>query len=362
MVASCGHDRTESVAAAATALGSARFGGLSWCARVREREDMRYREFGRTGMDVSDVAHGLWGMSGWKDSEDKQSVESLQLSADLGCNFYDTAWAYGEGKSDGFLGRLLRKNSGKRLFHASKVPPKNRKWPALAEYSYADTFPGDYVLEMADRIRRQLEVDAIDLLQFHVWDDSWTDEPDFRNTVEKLKRDGTIRYFGLSLNRWEPWNGLKAIRTGLVDAVQVIYNIFDQAPEDELFPLCRERKVGVIARVPLDEGSLGGKLTAETKFPEGDFRHNYFGPENLAATLPRVEKLKSLLPEGMTLPEMAIRFILSNADVCTTIVGMRKPEHVRANLSYSDAGPLDPALRAELKKHRWDRKPKPWSA
>ena len=179
--------------------------------------------------------------------------------------------------------------------------------------------------------------------------------------MEKLKRDRIIRFFGLSLNRWEPWNGLRALRTGLVDAVQVIYNIFDQAPEDELFPLCRELNVGVIARVPLDEGSLGGKLTPDSRFPEGDFRNIYFGAENLAATVPRVEKLKALLPEGMTLPEMAIRFILSNPDVSTTIVGMRKPEHVRANLAYSDVGALDTALRTELKRHRWDRKPRPWS-
>src|SRR5215471_8713134 len=174
---------------------------------------MRYRKFGRTGMDVSDVAHGLWGMSGWKDSEDLQSVESLQLSADLGCDFYDTAWAYGEGKSDGFLGDLLQANPKKRLHHASKVPPMNRRWPALAEYPLGETFPKDYVLDMAEQIRRKLRVETIDLLQYHVWDDSWTDEPDFRDAVEKLKRDGVIRHFGLSLNRWEPWNGLRAIKT-----------------------------------------------------------------------------------------------------------------------------------------------------
>jgi aryl-alcohol dehydrogenase-like predicted oxidoreductase len=211
-------------------------------------------------------------------------------------------------------------------------------------------------------IREALQMDRIDLVQFHVWDDTWTEQSDFRNTVEELKNKGMIHSFGLSLNRWEPENGTKALHTGLVDCVQVIYNIFDQAPEDELFPVCRELNVGVIARVPLDEGSLGGKLTLETRFPSSDWRSNYFGPENLAATVERVERLKKLLPANMTLPEMAFRFILSNPDVSTTIPGMRKPEHVRQNLGYSEKGPLPRDLLQELRQHRWDRKPKSWAA
>ena len=217
------------------------------------------------------------------------------------------------------------------------------------------------MLKYADLIRKKLRVDSIDLLQFHVWDDSWTDDPEFRSTVEKLKDGGWIRHFGLSLNRWEPENGIKALHTGLVDVVQVIYNIFDQAPEDKLFPLCQELNVGVIARVPLDEGSLGGKMTLDTRFPKSDWRSGYFGPENLAKTIQRVDKLKKILPAGMTLPEMSLRFILSHPAVSTTIAGMRSPEHVRQNIAASDAGPLDSALLAELKKHRWDRKPQRWS-
>ena len=187
------------------------------------------------------------------------------------------------------------------------------------------------------------------------------DEPEFRSTVEKLKDGGWIRYFGLSLNRWEPANGIKALRTGLVDVVQVIYNIFDQAPEDQLFPVCQELNVGVIARVPLDEGSLSGKMTLETRFPKDDWRAGYFGPENLASTVNRVDKLKRIVPAGMTLPEMALRFILSHPAVSTTIVGMRTSQHVQENIAASEAGPLDAALLAELKKHRWDRTPQRWS-
>ena len=322
---------------------------------------MKYRTFGRTGFEISDVAHGLWGMSGWSGSEDEQSLHALQLAVDLGCNFFDTAWAYGNGHSDELLGQIIARNSGKRLYAASKIPPKNDRWPAIPESNYQDVFPADHVFQYAEAIREKLGTNSIDLLQFHVWDDSWTDEPEFRRTVEKLKSDGTIRFFGLSLNRWEPANGIKAIRTGLVDAVQVIYNIFDQNPEDELFPVCDEYDVGVIARVPLDEGSLAGHLTFDTKFPEGDWRAGYFGPENLKPTVERVEELKKIVPEGMTLPEMALRFILSHPTVSTTIVGMRKPEHVERNIAASDAGSLDPALLAELKKHRWDREPTPWS-
>jgi aryl-alcohol dehydrogenase-like predicted oxidoreductase len=322
---------------------------------------MRYRALGRTGFEISDVASGLWGMSGWSGSEDNESLHALQLAADLGCNFFDTAWAYGEGKSDGFLGQTLAANPGKRLYAASKIPPKNRKWPARATYDYNDVFPAGHVFEHADMIRRALGVDTIDLLQFHVWDDSWSDRPEFRSTVEKLKRDKIVGAFGLSLNRWEPANGIRALRTGLVDAVQVIYNIFDQNPEDELFPVCEELNVGVIARVPLDEGSLGGRMTRETTFPEGDWRKGYFNPENLRQTMDRVDRLRADLPAEMPLPEAALRFILSHSAVSTIIVGMRRDAHVRGNLALSDAGGLDATLVDRLRLHRWERHPTPWS-
>ena len=328
---------------------------------------MKYRTLGRTGFEVSDIGYGLWGMSGWSGSDDHESLASLQMAVDSGCNFFDTAWAYGEGHSDELLGEILARNrngvgrEGKRLVAASKIPPMNDQWPARSAYKYRDVFPAEHVFKYAQLIREKLRVDSIDVLQFHVWDDSWAGVPEFRETVEKLKRDGWIKFFGLSLNRWEPENGIAAIRTGLVDVVQVIYNIFDQAPEDKLFPLCQEMNIGVIARVPLDEGSLGGKMTLTTKFPPDDWRSKYFGPENLRNTIPRVEALKRIAPAGMTLPGMALRFVLSHPAVSTQIIGMRKAEHVRENVAVSDAGPLDAALLGQLKPHRWDRKPRPWS-
>ena len=174
-------------------------------------------------------------------------------------------------------------------------------------------------------------------------------------------REGAIRAFGISLNRWEPWNGVRAVCSGLVDAVQVIYNIFEQAPEDELLPACRENGVAVIARVPFDEGSLIGNMTRETTWPEGDWRNSYFVPENLDATVAHVDALKPLVPVGMTLAEMALRFILSNPDVSAVIPGMRNTDHVMSNTAASDAGPLPPELIARLRAHRWDREPTEWS-
>lgn len=322
---------------------------------------MKYRRFGRTNWQVSEIGHGLWGMGGWSGSTDQASIEALRASSALDCNFFDSAWAYGDGRSDRLLGQLIRDTSGKKLYSASKIPPKNGKWPATPQHRLKDAFPSDHVVRHTELILEALGADSLDLLQFHVWDDSWTVQEEWMNVVRRLKEQGLIRAFGLSLNRWEPANGVRALRTGLVDAVQVIYNIFDQAPEDELFPVCAELDIGVIARVPLDEGSLGGKLTLDTKFPADDWRAGYFGPKNLAATVERVEALKKLVPAGMTLPEMALRFILSNPQVHTTIVGMRKLENIRQNIALSDGRPLDAELLAELRKHRWDRKPAPWS-
>jgi len=322
---------------------------------------MKRRKLGRTCFEISEIALGLWGMGDWTDSDDRQSLASLQLAVDLGCNFFDSAWAYGNGKSDSLLGETLARNPKQHLYAASKIPPLNDKWPASPQDHYRDVFPQNHVFEYAAKIRKALGVEAIDLLQFHVWDDSWTNEPEFYETVERLKAAGLIRSFGLSVNRWEPDNCIKAIRTGLVDVVQVIYNIFDQAPEDHLFPVCRELNIGIIARVPLDEGSLGGKLTAETRFPPEDWRARYFGPENLPETVARVEKLKPLVPAGMSLAQMALRFILSNPVVSTTIVGMRKADHVQENIQAADRGGLSSQLLEKLRAHRWSRVPASWS-
>jgi aryl-alcohol dehydrogenase-like predicted oxidoreductase len=322
---------------------------------------MRYREFGRTDWQVSEVGYGMWGMAGWTGSEDEESLASLQLAVDLGCNFFDTAWGYGEGHSERLLGRLVRSNPEHTLYVATKIPPKNRTWPSQRGFRLDDVFPPDHIREYTEKSLENLGGAGIDLIQFHVWEDQWAQDERWQRAVEDLKREGLVHAVGVSINRWEPWNALGTLRTGLIDAVQVIYNIFDQAPEDELFPLCRELGVGVIARVPFDEGTLTGTLTRESRWPEGDWRNTYFVPENLISSVERAEALAPLVPGDMTMPEMALRFILSNPDVGTVIPGMRKPHHVRANLAASDAGPLPGALLGRLKEHRWDREPTAWS-
>jgi aryl-alcohol dehydrogenase-like predicted oxidoreductase len=322
---------------------------------------MEYRQFGKHDLKVSQVGHGLWGMGGWPDADDKESFASLQRSLELGCNFYDTAWAYGNGHSEKLLAKLMRDNPDKEVIVATKVPPKNDKWPADPNDKLEDAFPAEHIIEYTKRSLENLGMDCIHVQQLHVWDDGWTDNPEWMEAAQRLKEEGLIKLFGLSLNRWEPWNGLKAIRTGAVDAVQVIYNIFDQAPEDQLFPLCQEFGVGVIARVPLDEGGLSGKLTVDTKFSEDDWRAHYFGPENLRPTVERADALKPLVPAGMTLPEMAMRFAIAHPAVSTTIPGMRKLAHVEQNIALSDGKDLPADLMAKLKPHRWDRKVAPWS-
>jgi aryl-alcohol dehydrogenase-like predicted oxidoreductase len=322
---------------------------------------MRYRRFGRTGWRVSEVGYGMWGMAGWTGSDDEQSFASMQLAVDLGCNFFDTAFAYGEGHSERLLGQLVRANAGRTIYTASKVPPMNRQWPSRREYMLHDVFPPGYIREFAEKSLINLGLPQLDLLQFHVWEDAWAGDVRWQRAVDDLRREGLVRAVGVSINRWEPWNALRTLRTGLVDAVQVIYNIFDQAPEDELFPLCRELDVAIIARVPFDEGSLTGALTKDSHWPEGDWRNLYFVPENLTPTIDRVHAIEPLVPAGSTLPDLALRFILANPDVGVVIPGMRKPAHVRANVAASDAEPLSTDLLARLRAHRWDRSPTPWS-
>lgn len=322
---------------------------------------MKTRRFGRLGWEVSEVGYGMWGMGGWTGSDDEQSRESLNLAVELGCNFFDTAWVYGKGHSERLLGELLRAHPDKRLYTASKIPPKNFRWPSRRGYTLDETFPPDHIRKYTERTLANLGTDRVDLMQFHVWEDAWAHDERWQRAMDDLRREGMIGGVGISVNRWEPWNVLETLRTGLVDAVQVIYNIFDQAPEDELFPLCEELDIAVIARVPFDEGTLTGTLTLDSKWPEGDWRNTYFVPENLEASVRRADALKPLVPEGWTMPEMALRFILHHSTVSTVIPGMRKPGHVRENLGVSDGRPFPPELLAELRKHRWDREPTEWS-
>jgi len=316
---------------------------------------MRTRVFGRLGWPVSEIGYGLWGVGGWTGSDDSESVAAIEKAIALGCTFFDTALAYGDGKSEQILGGVLARHRGTPLIVATKIPPKNRKWPARPDYAIEDVFPADYIRQATETSLENLGVAAIDLQQFHVWTDEWAGDERWQRAVDDLKREKLIRGFGISINRWEPTNILKALATGLVDSVQVVYNIFDQNPEDELFPICREHGIAVIARVPFDEGSLTGTMRPGMTWPDGDWRNLYFSPDKLPAILEHVDRLRPDVPAGMTLPELALRFILENKDVSTIIPGMRKPRHVEANLGVSDGKPLALDTMDRMRKHRWIR-------
>ena len=316
---------------------------------------MRYRRFGRTGWLVSEVGYGMWGMGGWSGSDDDESRRSLQRAVDLGCNFFDTAWAYGSGHSEKLLGELVRTNPGKRLYIATKIPPKNIRWPSRREFTLDDCYPHDHVEEFVRRSLKNLGIPTIDLIQFHTWEDAWEEDHRWIKTMEELRDQGMFRAVGISLNRREPWNGVHVVRSGAVDAVQVAYNIFDQQAEDELFPACKEMDVGIIARVPFDEGALTGTLTLESRWPEGDFRNSYFNRANLEATIPRVDALRPLVPKDRTIPEMALRFVLDSPLVGTVIPGMRKTTNVHSNFAVSEMNSLTQDLHENLKTHRWNR-------
>jgi aryl-alcohol dehydrogenase-like predicted oxidoreductase len=322
---------------------------------------VKYRRLGRTDWSVSEIGYGMWGLAGWTGSDDDETRASLNRAVELGCNFFDTAWAYGAGRSEKLLGELVRAHPNKRLYTASKIPPKTMKWPAPFDAPLDDVFPADHIRSFIEKSLENLGLASIDLMQLHVWDDSWAEDERWQRALDDAKREKLINAIGISINRWEPANAIRALKTGVVDAVQVIYNIFDQNPEDELFPICRELDIGVIARVPFDEGTLTGNLTADMTWPEGDWRNGYFNPTHLRQSVERAERLRPLVPREMSMAEMALRFTLSTDDVHTVIPGMRKLAHVDANIGVSDGKRLDPNLVAELRPHRWVRQRTSWS-
>ncbi len=326
---------------------------------------MRQRRFGRLGWMVGEVGYGMWGIAGgeggWTGAGDLEGNAALDEAVESGCTFFDTAWIYGRGHSEFLLGKLLKRHPERQIYVATKPPPMDRNWPSTRASKLSEVYPPEHLWKYLYHSLDGLDVAHVDLLQFHVWEDAWAHDPAWQDPIADMKERGLIKAVGISVNRWEPWNVLETLRTGLIDSVQVIYNIFDQAPEDELFPACRELDVAVVARVPFDEGTLTGTLTRESRWPEGDWRNSYFVPENLIPSVERAERLAELVPEGMTMPELALRFILQNPDVATVIPGMRSLRHVRANLAVSDAEPLSHELMTQLREHRWDRKPTAWS-
>ncbi len=316
---------------------------------------MQYRQLGRTGYRVSELGFGAWGIGAamWIGAKDDVSLKALHRAADLGVNFVDTALAYGDGHSERVVGKFLRERKGK-VYVATKIPPMNYIWPAADDARSEQVFPTRHIFQSTETSLKNLGVDCLDLQQFHVWNDRWAPEEEWRQAVEQLKKQGKVRHFGISLNDNQPENGLLAAETGLLDTFQVIYNIFEQAPEQTLLPYCRKNNIGVIARVPLDEGALTGRITASTTFPKGDWRNDYFRGNRKQVVEEHVSRLRFLLHDGVqTLSEAALRFCLSNQDVSTVIVGMRTVEHVEENCRVSDGRPLPGADLQALRSHAW---------
>jgi aryl-alcohol dehydrogenase-like predicted oxidoreductase len=318
---------------------------------------MEYRTLGRTGLDVSEIGFGAWGIGGtqWGGAEDAESIRALERAIDLGLNFIDTALAYGDGRSERLVGQVVRRRP-ETVYVATKVPPKNLIWPAPEGVPLDEVFPGRHVRECVDRSLASLGLEAVDLLQLHVWRDEWVGEGDLLETVEELRSAGKLRFFGISINDHEPTNALRLIETDAVDTVQVIFNIFDQSPEDELFPACRERGVGVIARVPLDEGGLTGRIRPETEFGPDDHRAHYFRGDRRREVHERARAIAADLdiPEER-LADAALRFVLSEPTVSTVIPGMRSVRNVERNVAVSDGRGLRDGQREALRPHRWVR-------
>jgi aryl-alcohol dehydrogenase-like predicted oxidoreductase len=318
---------------------------------------MRYRKLGRTGLEVSEVGYGAWGIGGslWGGADDDESIEALRRAIDLGLNFIDTALAYGQGRSERLVGQVVR-DRPETVYVATKVPPKNLVWPAAEGVPLDEVFPAGYVRGCAEQSLRNLGMERVDLLQLHVWNDEWTDHDALLAEVDDLRSEGKIRFFGISINDHQPSNGLRLVEGGAVDTVQVIYNVFDQSPEDELFPACREHDVGVIARVPLDEGGLTGRIGPETEFTGDDFRAHYFRGDRRREVHERTTAIASDLGmEVDQLADTALRFVLSEPAVSTVIPGMRSLRNVERNMASSDGGPLPQDWREKLHAHRWVR-------
>lgn len=318
---------------------------------------MNYRTLGRTGIRVSEIGFGAWGIGEgmWIGSDDTESLRALHKAAELGLNFVDTALVYGEGHSERLVGKFL-KERGETIAVASKIPPKNGRWPARPGTKLSDAFPYDHIIQSTETSLKNLGVRTIDIQQFHVWSDEWTDDPEWYEAICKLKEDGKIRFFGISINDHQPGSALRVAAAEKVDTFQVIYNIFDQTPERELFPLCTEQKIGVIVRVPFDEGGLTGSVSSATQFPPGDFRNRYFRGERKQQMEDRVQKLSGLLgTEVPTLPELALRFTLNSDVVSTVIPGMRSVRHVELNCAVSDGRKLGSELVNGLRQHQWEK-------
>ncbi len=318
---------------------------------------MELRKFAKTNQKISTLGFGCWGIGKtmWIGADDKESKKILYKAIEEGINFFDTALVYGNGHSENLVGEV-EKESGKNLFIASKIPSQKYEWPASPTSTLEESFSKNHIIKKTEESLRNLKRDYVDLMQFHVWNDKWSHHDEWKEAVQKLKKDGKVRYWGISINDHQPANGIEAGKTGLIDSYQVIFNIFEQKPIERLFPFCKENNISIIARVPFDEGALTGNINPSTEFPVGDFRNNYFRDKRKVDVKLRADKIwNDVKFETSSLAEAALRFIISFDAVTSVIPGMRKEKNLLANIASVKKGPLSPKLLEELKVHKWDK-------
>jgi len=319
---------------------------------------MKYRPFGRTGWNVSEIGFGAWAIGGsWGAQSEDDSLAALSRALDLGCNFIDTAQGYGDGRSERTIAKVLKQRSSKSpVYVATKIPPAPGAWPPSPHDRAEDRYPETYLRERIERSLRDLQAEAIDVLQLHTWTRAWNRDPKPLEILRKLKQQGKIRAIGISTPEHDQNALVDLMRNGWLDAVQVIYNIFEQEPAAEFLPAALEHKVGVIVRVPFDESVLTGKYTADTKFSEGDFRNNYFAGDRLARAVARTEKVRAAIGSmEKDLPTAALKFCLKPRATSTVIPGMRNIKQVEANLGVSDQPPMSDDLEKKLHAFNWLR-------
>jgi len=304
---------------------------------------MKYRRLGKTGLEVSEIGFGAWAIGGnrhgnsYGPTNDKDSLKAINKAVELGCNFFDTADVYGHGHSEKLIGEALEGKRGNFII-ATKVGGDFYNVGARAN------FTREYITFAVEKSLKRLKTDYIDIYQLHNPNIELIREGEMFETMEKLKEDGKIKFYGISI--FDSAEGIEAMRRG-VDIIQVIYNIFDQAPEERLFPSARERGVGIIAREPLANGFLTGKYDFKSRFPSGDIRNSF--PEGYKkGMIKTAEKLNFLIEnKEITLAQAALKFVLSNDAVSTVIPGIKTEYQAKENLRAGDGDGLS---RAELGK------------
>jgi aryl-alcohol dehydrogenase-like predicted oxidoreductase len=317
---------------------------------------MKYRTLGQTGIRVSEIGFGAWAIGGgWGEQKDEDSLAALNRALDLGVTFIDTAAGYGKGRSETLIAKVL-KDRGMRdkVTVATKTPPMPGHWPP-SPYCIADErYPEKYLRENVEERLRNLGTDHIDILQLHTWTRAWNRNPSPLAVLRRLKKEGKLRFIGISTPEHDQNSLVQLMRDGWLDVVQVIYNIFEQEPAAELLPAAKEHGVGVIVRVPFDEGALTGKFTESTRFPQGDFRATYFMGDRIKRVVRDVARIQDdLKGTGYTLPQAALKFVLAHPAVSVTIPGMRNVAQAEANTASLPDMPEE--LAKKLHAHNWRR-------